>query len=162
MKKPMTAETAYLRISGKCALAELCTHDAKRLMTRWELEPRLQAEVIARLIKEKFIDENRYAHAFVRDKFRYNHWGASRIRMELLRRGIDDSIIEDALAEISDSDNISELRKLIEQKKKTVKAKSDYELRGKLIRFAMTKGFSYNDISKIIDTEGWNAGNDDF
>lgn len=162
MKKPMTAETAFLRLSGKCALAELCTHDAKRLMTRWELEPQLQAEVIARLIKEKFIDEDRYAHAFVRDKFRYNHWGASRIRMELLRREIDGSTIEDALAEISEDDNLSELRRLIEQKRKTVRAESDYELRGKLIRFAMSRGFSYGDISKVLDTEGWDEGNDGF
>lgn len=162
MKKPMTAETAFLRLSGKCALAELCTHDAKRLMTRWELEPQLQAEVIARLIKEKFIDEDRYAHAFVRDKFRYNHWGASRIRMELLRREIDGSTVEDALAEISEDDNLSELRRLIEQKRKTVRAESDYELRGKLIRFAMSRGFSYGDISKVLDTEGWDEGNDGF
>lgn len=162
MKKPMTAETAFLRLSSKCALAELCTHDAKRLMTRWELEPQLQAEVIARLIKEKFIDEDRYAHAFVRDKFRYNHWGASRIRMELLRREIDGSTVEDALAEISEDDNLSELRRLIEQKRKTVKAESDYELRGKLIRFAMSRGFSYGDISKVLDTEGWDEGNDGF
>lgn len=162
MKKPMTAETAFLRLSGKCALAELCTHDAKRLMTRWELEPQLQAEVVARLIKEKFIDEDRYAHAFVRDKFRYNHWGASRIRMELLRREIDGSTVEDALAEISEDDNLSELRRLIEQKRKTVRAESDYELRGKLIRFAMSRGFSYGDISKVLDTEGWDEGNDGF
>lgn len=162
MKKPMTAETAFLRLSGKCALAELCTHDAKRLMTRWELEPQLQAEVIARLIKEKFIDEDRYAHAFVRDKFRYNHWGASRIRMELLRREIDGSTVEDALAEISEDDNLSELRRLIEQKRKSVRAESDYELRGKLIRFAMSRGFSYGDISKVLDTEGWDEGNDGF
>lgn len=111
-----------------------------------------QDEIIKRLIKENFLNEERYAHAFVKDKFRYNKWGASRIRQELRMRNINENIIEDALTEISDDEVIESLKKLVRQKRQTIKAKSDYELRGKLIRFAMSRGFSYSTISKVIDT----------
>lgn len=123
-------------------------------MQRWELTEQQQAEVMARLLREGFINEVRYAHAFVRDKFRYNHWGAARIRQELRIRNIDDNTIEDALTEITDDDNLAQLRQLISRKRPTVKAKSEYELRCKLIRFAMGRGFSYSDITKVIDTDG--------
>lgn len=154
MKQPMTPETAYSRLSARCAQAEQCSHDMLRLMQRWELTEQQQAEVMARLLREGFINEVRYAHAFVRDKFRYNHWGAARIRQELRIRNIDDNTIEDALTEITDDDNLAQLRQLISRKRPTVKAKSEYELRCKLIRFAMGRGFSYSDITKVIDTDG--------
>ena len=72
---------------------------------------------------------------------------------------INENIIEDALTEISDDEVIESLKKLVRQKRQTIKAKSDYELKGKLIRFAMSRGFSYSTISKVIDTD--NIQNDE-
>ena len=150
-RKPITTDTAFQRLSARCAQSEQCCHDMLKLMQRWELTPQQQSELMARLIQEKYIDEARYAHAFVRDKFRYNHWGAARIRQELRLRNIDGDTIEDALTEISEEDNLEGLRQLLEHKRPTVKASSEYELRCKLIRFAMGRGFSYSDISKVLD-----------
>ena len=128
-------------------------------MKRWEMPDKQQAEIIKRLTNDNFLNEERYAHAFVKDKFRYNKWGAARLRQELRMRNINENIIEDALTEISEDEIIESLRKLIKQKKETIKAKSDYELKGKLIRFAMSRGFSYSTISKVIDTD--NIQNDE-
>ncbi|MBO4397904.1 MAG: RecX family transcriptional regulator [Bacteroidaceae bacterium] len=152
MKKEITVDAAYLRLSSKCAQAEHCAYDLQKIMKRWSMPEKQQDEIIKRLIKENFLNEERYAHAFVKDKFRYNKWGASRIRQELRMRNINENIIEDALTEISDDEVIESLKKLVRQKRQTIKAKSDYELRGKLIRFAMSRGFSYSTISKVIDT----------
>lgn len=152
MKKTVTVDDAYLRLSTKCAQAEHCAFDMQKSMKRWEMTDKQQAEVIERLTKENFLNEERYAHAFVKDKFRYNKWGASRIRQELKMRLIDDNIIEDALTEISDEEITESLKQMLQQKRRSIKAKSDYELRGKLIRFAMSRGFSYSAISKVIDT----------
>ena len=152
MKKEITVDAAYLRLSSKCAKTEHCAYDLQKIMKRWSMPEKQQDEIIKRLIKENFLNEERYAHAFVKDKFRYNKWGASRIRQELRMRNINENIIEDALTEISDDEVIESLKKLVRQKRQTIKAKSDYELRGKLIRFAMSRGFSYSTISKVIDT----------
>lgn len=159
MKKNITVEEAYTRLSAKCARAEHCAYDLQKDMKRWEMPDKQQAEIIKRLTNDNFLNEERYAHAFVKDKFRYNKWGAARIRQELRMRNINENIIEDALTEISEDEIIESLRKLIKQKKETIKAKSDYELKGKLIRFAMSRGFSYSTISKVIDTD--NIQNDE-
>ena len=95
-------------------------------------------------------DEKRFAHAFVRDKFRYNRWGRVRISQELKMRHIDDNVIEDALEEIEEDDNLQTLREIIEKKRPSVKGKSEYEIRGKLIRFALGRGFSMSDAVKVI------------
>ena len=167
-KRIISEQEAFNKLSARCASAEYCIADMMRKMERWILSDskienaeavadmeRADAEsksrVISRLVKERYIDEARYAHAFVRDKFRYNRWGATRISQELRRKHIDAKIIEDALTEIEETDNLDTLRELIAKKRPSVKGKSDYEINCKLIRFALGRGFSMDDISKVID-----------
>lgn len=106
--------------------------------------------IIARLYHEKFLDDLRYATSFVHDKFRYNHWGRVRISQELRMRRIPSNIIEVALEEIPEEDNLETLTLLIENKKKSVKGKSAYDIKCKLIRFALGRGFQMDDIIKVV------------
>lgn len=151
-----TEQEACIKLSALCASAEYCEYDLSRKMRNWLLcdnedeNEAVKNRVIARLRKDRFIDDERYARAFVRDKFRYNHWGVVRIKQELRLRKIDSNIIEDALTEIPEDDNLTTLRKLIETKKKSVKGKSEYDIRCKLIRFALGRGFQMDDIIKVV------------
>ena len=119
-------------------------------MSRWELPEGVADKIIKRLQDERYIDEQRYAHAFVRDKFRYNHWGWIRIEQELKRRGIAQEYIDEAKEEISEDANLEALRKIIESKRRTMKGKNEYEVNAKLFRFALSRGFSYEDIKEVI------------
>ena len=160
-KHIFTEQEAYLKLSALCASAEYCEYDLHRKARNWEIvtnekvadvsspENRLLG-VISRLREERFIDDERYARAFVRDKFRYNHWGRVRIIQELRIRKIDSSIIADAIEEIPEDDNLDTLRRLIETKRKSVKGKSDYDVRCKLIRFALGRGFGMDDIIRVL------------
>lgn len=150
-KKKMSKEEAYLRLSSLCAVAEYCESDMRKKMQRWEMPEGAEDAVILQLVKERFIDEHRFAHAFVREKFRFNRWGRVRISLELKRRGISDVDIEDALEEIPSDDNLTTLKELIAAKRKSVKGKSDYEINGKLIRFALSRGFCMDDILKVVN-----------
>lgn len=151
-----TEQEACIKLSALCASAEYCEYDLRRKMRNWLLcdnedeNEAVKNRVIARLRKDRFIDDERYARAFVRDKFRYNHWGVVRIKQELRLRKIDSNIIEDALTEIPKDDNLTMLRKLIATKKKSVKGKSEYDIRCKLIRFALGRGFQMDDIIKVV------------
>lgn len=149
-KKKCSEQEAYQRLAAQCAMGELCCHDAHRKMSRWELPEGAEERIVAKLVKERFIDESRFAKAFVRDKFRYNHWGRVRIEQELRLRHIAKVHIEEALQEIDDSDNLQTLREIIAKKRPSVKGKSEYEIRGKLMRFALGRGFSMDDITKVI------------
>lgn len=169
IKKHIYSEQeAYIKLSALCASAEYCEVDMRKKMMKWELvstksqdddeTPRsendneeIRDRIIARLRKDRFIDDSRYAHAFVRDKFRYNHWGKVRITHELKMRKIAGEIINEALEEIPEDDNLETLRTLIENKRKSVKGKSEYEINGKLIRFALGRGFQMDDILKVVN-----------
>jgi regulatory protein len=145
-----TEEEAYLKLSALCAMSEQCCHDMMQKMRRWELAEELAERVVARLVKERFIDEERYARAFVRDKFRYNHWGRVRIEQELKRKKIAQRHIDEALEEIDEKDNLKALREMIQKKRPSVKGKNEYEIKGKLIRFALGRGFQMDDIIKVV------------
>lgn len=149
----MTENDAYSRLSAQCAMGELCIHDVRKKMQRWEIADEVQQRVVKRLLDERFIDENRYAHAFVRGKSRYNKWGVTKIRFELMKRGIDTNNIDDALTEIDEEESLSTLRDLLESKRRTVKGRTEYEIKAKLVRFAVSRGFSIQDAMRVVGME---------
>ena len=152
-KRLISENDAMMRLTAKCAGAEYCVADIRKMMSRWELPEGVADKIIKRLQNERYIDEQRYAHAFVRDKFRYNHWGWIRIEQELKRRNIPQEYIDEAKEEISDDDNLEALRKIIDSKRPTVKGKNEYEVNAKLFRFALSRGFSYSAINQVLHTD---------
>ena len=150
-KKKMSETDAWQRLTALCAGGEYCLSDMRRKMQRWEMPEGAEERIMARLTKERFVDETRFAHAFVRDRFRYNGWGARRIEAELKKKGISTDTINDALTEISEDNILESLCSLLESKRKSVRGKSAYEIRGKLIRFALSRGFSYDDTEKVLE-----------
>lgn len=145
-----TEQEAYQKLSALCAMSEQCCHDVLMKMRRWELKEEVAEKIVARLVKERFIDEERFARAFVRDKFRYNHWGRVKIELELKKRKIAQRHIETGLEELKEEDNLDALHEIIGKKRPSVKGKNEYEIRGKLIRFALGKGFPMEDIIKVV------------
>ena len=152
-KKKVSKDEAYLKLSTLCASAEYCEHDLRKKMDKWDMPEGSADKVIEQLVKERFIDEERFARAFVREKFRFNKWGRVRISLELKRKGIAEFTIEDALEEIPSDDNLETLKALIASKRRSVKGKSEYEIKCKLIRFALSRGFDMDDINRAMDNE---------
>lgn len=101
----------------------------------------------------KFIDETRFSRCFVRDKFRYNQWGRIKIMQALRLKNIPDTYCREALAEIEEEEYLCVLRKLLQSKSRSVKAVSDYERNGKLIRFGLSRGFEMNAITRCLHVE---------
>ena len=125
MKKETTEQEAYLQLAALCAQAEHCQQEMRDKMKRWEMAPEVQERVIARLIKERYIDDERYARAFVKDKIRYNKWGRRKVQQGLWMKRIDDSIQQRVLNEVDDAEYLTVLKPLLEQKAKSIKAESD-------------------------------------
>lgn len=151
--KEITEQEAYLRLTALCAQAEHCQHEMLEKMKKWELADEAQARVMERLIKERYVDDERYARAFVMDKIRYNKWGRRKVEQALWMKRIDKGIQERVLSEVDDEEYVSALRPLLKQKQRSTKAASNYELRQKLIRFALSRGFGFDIIRQCIDVE---------
>jgi len=143
-------EQALRRLAAYCSRAERCTWDVRQKMDAWEIPDEQQNQIIRQLRKEKFIEEERYCKAFVNDKTKFNQWGIHKIRFELIKKHIPESMIQETLKNLDPEKNVERLRLLIEQKKKSVKGKSEWEIRQKLLRFAASKGFLQEEIEKVF------------
>ena len=148
--KEVTEQGAYLQLAQLCALSEHCQHELTEKMRRWGMSDEAQARVMARLVGERYVDDERYARAFVRDKIRYNKWGRRKVEQGLWAKHIDDDIRERVLGEVGDDEYLSVLRPLLQQKRRSVKADSDYELNQKLVKFALSRGFTFDIIRQCI------------
>ena len=151
--KQITEQEAYLRLASLCAQAEHCQYEIKEKMRRWELGEEAQTRIMERLVKERYIDEMRYARAFVKDKVVYNKWGRRKVEQALWQKQIDDDIRQRVLEEVDDETYVSVLRPLLKQKRKSTKAGSEYEMNQKLVRFALGRGFTFDIIRQCIDLE---------
>jgi regulatory protein len=148
--KQLTYEQALQRMAAYCSCAERCIHDLRRKMEAWEIPMVEQDKIIRRLQQEKFIDESRYCRAFVNDKTHYNHWGVQKIRYELKKKQLPEDLIRDALENIDSDESLEQLRLLLQNKRKTIQGKNEYEIKQKLMRFAAGRGFSLEEIEKAL------------
>ena len=153
MKKEMTEQEAYLQLATLCAQAEHCEQEMRDKMKRWEIDETAQNRIIDRLVKERYIDNERYARAFVKDKIRYNKWGRRKVQQALWMKRIDNDIQQRVLDEIDDKEYLDVLRPLLKQKRKSTKAANDYELNQKLVRFALGRGFTFDIIRQCLELD---------
>lgn len=151
--KQKSEQDAYLTLAALCAQAEHCQYEMLEKMRRWELDDEAQARVMQRLVSERYVDDERYARAFVKDKVRYNKWGRRKVEQALWQKHIDEDIRQQVLDEIDDEEYISVLRPLLKQKRRSTKAANDYQLNQKLMRFALGRGFTFDIIRQCMDLD---------
>lgn len=151
--KQKTEQDAYLTLAALCAQAEHCQWEMVEKMRKWEIPEEAQARIMERLVKERYVDDERFARAFAKDKVRYNKWGRRKVEQALWQKHIDEDIRKNVLNEIDDEEYLSVLRPLLKQKRKSIKAQNDYELNQKLLRFALGRGFTFDIIKQCIDVE---------
>lgn len=149
--KRKSAEQALRLLMNMAARAERSSGDALRLMKRWGVDDNDAQRVLQRLIAEQFIDDSRYAAAFVREKINLSGWGSYKIVAALRRKGVDNRIIENALSQYGSVDMEERLQGLLEKKIKTVKYRDTSDLRAKLFRFAASRGYDYSTAMQAVD-----------
>ena len=151
--KQKTEQEAFLTLAALCAQAEHCQWEMTEKMRRWELPEEAQARIMERLTKERYVDDERFARAFIKDKIHYNKWGRRKVEQALWQKHIAEDIRQQTLDEVSNEEYLDVLKPLIKQKRKTIKAKNNYEMNQKLMRFALSRGFTFDIIRQCIDVE---------
>ena len=144
---------AYQRLTALCARGEHCQQDLLTKMRQWGLNDQEQALVMERMVSERYVDDERYARAFVKDKVRYNKWGRRKVEQALWQKHIAKDIRQQVLDEVGDDEYASVLRPLLEQKRRSTRANSDYEMNQKLTRFALGRGFTFDVIRQCLDVD---------
>ena len=146
--------TAYDKAAFLCSKSEHCTSEIRQKLKLWGVSAEDSDLVIEKLTAEKYIDDERFARAYVKDKFRFNHWGKQKIAYMLKSKNISSDILELAFEEIEEDGYSDELRKLLTDKLKSTKGKDKYDLRNKLTRFAMGRGFESGQIYAVLKELG--------
>lgn len=150
MKKQYTFDDLLHKAASYCSISEHCISDVTTKLRAWEVEESDRKKIIEKLIEDDFINEKRYAVAFVRDKFRLNKWGKIKITMALREKGIEKDLILSALDKIDEGEYQELLSMLLKNKSKTIKYDFEYEKQGKLFRFAQSRGFENNVIEQVL------------
>lgn len=149
----MTADEILYKLAAKCSISEQCLSDIETKLSRYDLTEEERTRILRHLIEEKYIDDCRYAEAYVRDKYRFNKWGRIKITQGLRMKGIDSETISNAMEAIDETEYLNILHDLIKAKRKSTRGKNDYEINGKLVRFAIGRGFEYSAIHQCIGTD---------
>lgn len=142
------ALSALMRL---CSRAERSSGDAMRLMRQWGVAENEREGVLRRLVEMKFIDDSRYAEAFVREKTDLAGWGEYKIRMALQRKGISRTTIDDALRNTDRDTMRMRLEQRLGRKMRTVKYTSPYDLRTKLMRYALSLGYDFDTAGDAVE-----------
>ena len=150
-KKPKSAAQALQSLMRLCARAEKSSGDALRLMRGWGVPEAEREGVLNKLIEQRFIDDRRYAEAYVREKSNLSGWGARKIAFQLRQKGVDKVIIAATLSSLDSETQLEQLTAKLERKLRTTKAANNYELRGKLLRYGMGLGYDYEMTRSAID-----------
>ncbi len=147
----MTETALFNKMAARCSAAECCRAEIIEKLQRQGVAYEIVNRVVDRLVKEKYIDEERYCRAFIRDKYRFARWGKKKIIQELQLKKIPQSLYFSCMDVIDKEEYLSILQHLLSTKKKSLRGDDEYERNAKLIRFALGRGFAMDDIRSCMD-----------
>ena len=148
--KPLTPDQVLDKMAKYCAYQERCVKDVRDKLKAFEISEEEKAKIIDYLLDNRFVNDERYAKAFVRGKVNQSGWGVNKIRFHLIQKGIDKDIIEEALGQTDEEAYRQRLIEILETKSKTVKAANDFEKKRKLATYAMQKGFEGSLVWEVL------------
>ena len=137
----LSTETALQKIMSWCAYQERSQHDTRQKLIEYGLSSEDIEAIIANLIAENYVNEERFAVAFASGKFRIKHWGKNKIKMELKRHRVSEYSVNKALKSIDQDEYISVIKKVIEKKAKQVKSSNSQKIVYSVLNYLVSRGF---------------------
>ena len=150
MAKEYTQDELLRKAASYCSIAEHCIEDVDNKLQKWKVPAEWREPIINRLIADGFIDENRYAKAFVVDKFRLNKWGKTKIALALKLKGVSKEDISEALELIDEGEYDEMLASILKTNLAGLTYRYEYEKQGKLFHFAQSRGFEPQAIERVL------------
>lgn len=145
----MDSQVALDKLRNICSRQEKCPADVIALLKKWDVSVENHSKIISQLKNEKYLDEKRYANAYVRDKVRFDHWGFIKIRILLNQKGIDRSIIDDAIGDYDLSAYKSMIEAELKKKRRSVTG-NPYEIWAKMARYGSSRGYEMEFMKEFL------------
>ena len=148
--KPLTPDQVLDKMAKYCAYQERCVKDVRDKLKTYEISEEEKTKILDYLLDNRFVNDERYAKAFVRGKVNQSGWGVNKIRFHLIQKGVDKDIIDEALGQTDEEVYRRRLIEILKTKAKTVKADSDFEKKRKLAAYAIQKGFEGSLVWEVL------------
>lgn len=143
-KKSFTFDEIKQKIVNYCVYQDRCHAEVEQKMREFLLIPEAKEEILLYLIKENYLNEERFTRSYVRGKFYIKKWGKNKIKLNLLQKGISEKLILKSFSEINQEDYIKELKLLIEKLQPLGKGLKEYQKKQKIIKALLSKGYEYD------------------
>ena len=150
MSKPLSPDQILDKMAKYCAYQERCVKDVTEKLKTFDLRPNDSKEILDYLIDNRFVNDERFAYAFVKGKINQSGWGLNKIRFHLAQKGIAKEIIDSALQAFDKEAYRQRLIEVLKTKSKTMKAPNDFEKNRKLAAFAMQRGFEAGLVWEVL------------
>lgn len=152
--KTYTVDEAQKRIERYCIYQERCHKEVTQKLIEMKMIPEARDHIMVHLLKHDFLNEERYAKAFVRGKFRIKKWGKQRLQRALKQKDINNTIISIALNEIDEDDYVQTFNDLAEKKLTSINETNRLKRRKKLSDFLLYRGWEshlvYDKLRELI------------
>lgn len=142
---------AKQKIEVYCAYQERCDLEVRQKLFSWNLNLEDVDALISDLITHNFLNEERFAEAYVSGKFRIKRWGRVKIRQQLKLKKISAYSINKGMAVIDDDEYIKTVKELVESKSRLIKSKNQWDKINKLKRYLSSKGYETEMVHEIVD-----------
>ena len=149
-KKNISIKEAISKAQYLCAEKEKCVSDIRQKLYDWKLPEADHETLIKQLLDDKFIDEERYALFFTKDKIVHNKWGSIKISFALKQKKIKDEFIKNAFDHFPETEYENILKNELLKKIKTINDKDEYTVKSKLLRFAASRGFENGKVFDML------------
>ena len=149
-KKSFTFEEIKQKIVNYCVYQDRCHAEVEQKMREFLLIPEAKEEILLYLIKENYLNEERFTRSYVRGKFYIKKWGRNKIKVNLLQKGISEKLIVKAYGEIDDNEYLAAIKTILEKIIPTFKGLKEYQKKQKAIKYLLSKGYEYDLIVKQI------------
>jgi len=147
----MNKKEALIKSQAICSRHEQCRQDILFKLSNWDVSETDSEQILEILEQEGFIDHSRYATSFANDKLKFNRWGKIKIRWMLRQKEIPEEIIDSTLSLIDENEYTATLTAELRKKMKSLKSQDIRAQKGKLMQFAIQRGFEYEIFYKVID-----------
>lgn len=151
-KKLFTFEETKQKLVNYCVYQDRCHAEVEQKMREFVLIPEAKEEILLYLMKENYLNEERFTRSYIRGKFNIKHWGKTKIKIHLKQKGITEKLINRCYDEIHEDDYLKTVKRLYENYESKLKGLKDYQKKSKTITYLRSRGFEYEVILQIIES----------
>ncbi|MCD0488836.1 RecX family transcriptional regulator [Pedobacter sp. MC2016-14] len=141
---------AHAKAESYCAYQERAQQEVRDKLYDWGLHHNEVEQVISELIVSNFLNEERFAQAYVSGKFNIKRWGKVKIKQGLKFKKVPEKMITKALNAIDYDDYLQAILTTAEKKAPFITEKDPYKKKNKLVTYLIGKGFESNLIYEIL------------